>query len=184
MRDKIWVLGLKLFAIAAVAGLALGATSALTEGPIQEQAVIAADAARREVLASADTFTELTAPEGLSEAYAGYDANGKLVGKTGKVVTKGYGGEVEVTVGVDETGTITGVFVGGPNFSETAGLGARTKEAWFGKQFIGKLSHVSLKKDGGDIDAVTSATISSRAVTKAVDLAASLLTALSAPTEG
>ncbi len=184
MRDKIWVLGLKLFAIAAVAGLALGATNALTEGPIQEQAVIAADAARREVLASADTFTELTAPEGLSEAYAGYDANGKLVGKTGKVVTKGYGGEVEVTVGVDETGTITGVFVGGSKFAETAGLGARTKEAWFGEQFIGKLSHVSLKKDGGDIDAVTSATISSRAVTKAVDLAASLLTALSAPTEG
>lgn len=184
MRDKIWVLGLKLFAIAAVAGLALGATNALTEGSIHEQEIVAADAARREVLPGADSFTELTASGGLSEAYAGYDANGKLVGKTGKVVTKGYGGEVEVTVGVDENGAITGVFVGGSKFAETAGLGARTKEAWFGEQFIGKLSPVSLKKDGGEIDAVTSATISSRAVTKAVDLAASQLTALSAPTEG
>ena len=93
------------------------------KGPIQEQAAIAADAARREVLPGSDTFTELTAPEGLSEAYAGYDANGKLIGKTGKVVTKGYGGAIEITVGVDQNGTITGVFVGGPNFSETAGLG-------------------------------------------------------------
>lgn len=184
MREKIWVLGLKLFAIAAVAGLALGATNALTEGPIREQAIVAADAARREVLPNAETFTQLTTPEGLSEAYAGYDANGKLAGKTGKVVTKGYGGNIEVTVGVDESGAITGVYVGGSQFAETAGLGARTKEAWFGEQFIGMSSPVSLKKDGGDVDAVTSATISSRAVTKAVDLAASALAALTAPAEG
>jgi Na+-translocating ferredoxin:NAD+ oxidoreductase RnfG subunit len=62
------VLGLKLFAIAAVAGLALGATNALTEGPIHEQEIVAADAARREVLPGADSFTELTAAGGLSEA--------------------------------------------------------------------------------------------------------------------
>lgn len=181
---KILILGIKLFAIAAVAGLALGATNALTEVPIAQQEVIAADEARRSVLPDAESFVEVSAPDGLSEAHAGYDANGKLVGKTGKIVTKGYGGEIEVTVGVDNDGTITGVYVGGSNFSETAGLGARTKEAWFGEQFVGKTSPVSLKKDGGDIDAVTSATISSRAVTKAVSTAASLLAALDVPTEG
>ncbi|HRX57269.1 MAG TPA: FMN-binding protein [Eubacteriales bacterium] len=184
MRNKIWVLGFKLFAIAAVAGLALGTTNALTEAPIEQQEIIAADAARRSVLPDAETFEQLDAPEGLSETYAGYDANGKLAGKTGKIVTKGYGGEIEVTVGVDNDGTITGVYVGGSNFSETAGLGARTKETWFGVQFIGKDSSVSLKKDGGDIDAVTSATISSRAVTKAVGKAAGLLAKLNAPAEG
>lgn len=184
MRNKIWVLGLKLFAIAAVAGLALGATNALTEEPINQQEIVAADAARRGVLPDAETFEQIDTPQGLSEAYAGYGADGKLVGKTGKIVTKGYGGEIEVTVGVDTSGTITGVYVGGPNFSETAGLGARTKEAWFGKQFIGRDSSVSLKKDGGDIDAVTSATISSRAVTKAVGKAAGLLAKLNAPAEG
>lgn len=181
---KILILGIKLFAIAAVAGLALGATNALTEAPIRQQEVIAADEARKSVLPEAETFVALDAPEGLSEAHAGYDANGKLVGKTGKIVTKGYGGEIEVTVGVDNDGAITGVFVGGSNFSETAGLGARTKETWFGAQFVGQKSPVSLKKDGGDIDAVTSATISSRAVTKAVDKAAGLLAALDVPTEG
>ena len=181
---KILILGIKLFAIAAVAGLALGATNALTEAPIAQQEVIAADEARRSVLPDAESFVEVDAPDGLSEAHAGYDANGKLVGKTGKIVTKGYGGEIEVTVGVDNDGTITGVYVGGSNFSETAGLGARTKEAWFGEQFVGKTSPISLKKDGGDIDAVTSATISSRAVTKAVSTAAGLLAALDVPTEG
>ncbi len=184
MRNKIWVLGLKLFAIAAAAGLALGATNALTEAPIARQEKIAANAARRSVLPDADTFEQLDAPEGLSEAYAGYDADGSLTGKTGKIVAKGYGGEIEVTVGVDNGGAITGVYVGGANFSETAGLGARTKEAWFGEQFVGKQSPVSLKKDGGEIDAVTSATISSRAVTNAVDTAAGLLAELSAPAEG
>jgi electron transport complex protein RnfG len=181
---KIWILGVKLFAIAAVAGLALGATNALTEAPIKQQEIIAADQARRSVLTEAESFVPLDAPEGLSEAHAGYDADGKLVGKTGKIVTKGYGGEIEVTVGVDNDGVITGVFVGGANFAETAGLGARTKEAWFGEQYIGKESPVALKKDGGDIDAVTSATISSRAVTNAVDEAAGLLAALDVPTEG
>lgn len=181
---KIWILGVKLFAIAAVAGLALGATNALTEGPIAQQEIIAADEARRSVLPDAESFAEVDAPEGLLEAHAGYDANGVLVGKTGKIVTKGYGGEIEVTVGVDNDGVITGAFVGGANFAETAGLGARTKEAWFGKQFIGEQSPVALKKDGGDIDAVTSATISSRAVTKAVDEAAGLLAVLDVPTEG
>lgn len=178
------ILGIKLFSIAVVAGLALGATNALTEAPIKQQEIVAADEARRSVLPEAETFTAVEAPDGLTEAHAGYDANGSLVGKTGKIVTKGYGGEIEVTVGVDNDGVITGVFVGGSNFSETAGLGARTKEAWFGEQFIGEKSPVSLKKDGGDIDAVTSATISSRAVTKAVDKAASLLAALDVPTEG
>ncbi len=181
---KIFILGVKLFAIAAVAGLALGATNALTEAPIKQQEVIAADGARRSVLPDAETFVAVDVPEGLSEAHAGYDANGSLVGKTGKIVTKGYGGEIEVTVGVDNDGVITGVFVGGSNFAETAGLGARTKEAWFGGQYKGKKAPVSLKKDGGDIDAVTSATISSRAVTKAVDKAAGLLAALDVPTEG
>ncbi len=181
---RILILGLKLFAIAAVAGLALGATNMVTSGPIAQQAVVAADAARRSVLPTAVTFTELTAPEGLQNAYAGYDAAGKLTGKTGTIVTKGYGGEIEITVGVDLTGTVTGVSVGGSSFAETAGLGARAKETWFGEQFVGQTSPISLSKDGGKIDAITSATITSRAVTGAVNNAVQALGSLTPPTEG
>ena len=181
---RILILGLKLFAIAAVAGLALGATNMITTEPIAKQAVAAADAARRSVLPTAQTFAEQTAPEGMLNAYAGYDAAGKLTGKTGTIVTKGYGGEIEITVGVDLAGAVTGVSVGGSSFAETAGLGARSKEPWFGAQFVGKTSPLSLAKDGGAVDAITSATITSRAVTGAVNKAVQALNGLNPPTEG
>ena len=181
---KVLILGLKLFLLAAVAGLALGFTNAVTSGPIQQQQIAAADEARRNVLPAAERFTAITAPQGLKDAYAGYDAAGVLAGKTGSIVTKGYGGEIEITVGVDSNGVLTGIAVGGSTFSETAGLGARSKEPWFAEQFIGKSAPISLKKDGGDIDAITSATITSRAVTKAVSEAVVALGGLTPPTEG
>ncbi len=181
---KVFVLGLKLFLLAAVAGLALGVTNMITAPAIQVQQEQAADAARRAVLPAAGTFTALTAPEGMKDAFAGYDASGALVGKTGTIVAKGYGGEIEITVGVDLSGAITGVSIGGASFAETAGLGARAKEAWFGAQFTGKLSPIAIVKDGGDIDAITSATITSRAVTNAVNTAVLALGGLTPPTEG
>ncbi len=181
---RVLILGLKLFLIASVAGLALGLTNMATSSAIAQQQEEAADAARRAVLPAAEKFTAVTAPKELKDAFAGYDANGKLTGKTGTIVTKGYGGEIEITVGVDLNGAVTGVSVGGSSFSETAGLGARSKEPWFSAQFIGKSSPVALKKDGGEIDAITSATITSRAVTKAVDGAVVALGGLTPPTEG
>lgn len=180
MRD-ILRLGLKLLIISTVGGLALGLTNAVTEGPIQEQQVAAADAARRQVLPGAETFEVLAPTSGLDEAYAGRDGSGALAGLTGKITAQGYGGPIEVTVGVDADGVITGVSVGGADFKETAGLGARTKEPWFAEQFAGKTAPVQLKQNGGEIDAVASATISSSAVTKAVD---SAVTALIAAMQG
>lgn len=183
MRN-ISILGLKLFLIAAVAGLALGLTNMVTAGPIEQQQQKAAEAARRAVLPVAETFTELTAPEMLKAAFAGYDASGAPVGKAGTIIAKGYGGEIEITVGVDLYGTVTGVSIGGSSFAETAGLGARAKEAWFSEQYIGKDSPIALAKDGGEIDAITSATITSRAVTNAVNAAVLALNGLTLPTEG
>ncbi len=181
---KILILGLKLFVIAAAAGLALGFTNKVTAGPILVQEAQAADAARRAVLPAAETFTALETPQDLKAAYAGYDENGALAGMTGTIVTKGYGGEIEITVGVDLTGAVTGVSVGGSAFSETAGLGARAKEAGFGNRYVGKTPPIRLNKDGGDIDAITSATITSRAVTNAVNAAVLALGGLTPPTEG
>lgn len=181
---KVLILGFKLFLLAAIAGLALGLTNMVTAGAIQEQQIRAAEAARKAVLPAAETFTEATAPEGMKDAFAGYDASGALVGKTGTIVTKGYGGEIEITVGIDRNGAVTGVSVGGSSFAETAGLGARAKEPWFMEQFIGKAAPIAIAKDGGEIDAITSATITSRAVTNAVDDAVLALGSLNLPTEG
>ncbi|NLI53410.1 MAG: FMN-binding protein [Clostridiales bacterium] len=156
----------------------------VTSSAIAQQQEQAAQAARRAVLPAAQKFTEVAAPEGLKDAFAGYDAGGALVGRTGTIIGKGYGGEIEITVGIDNAGVVTGVSIGGSNFSETAGLGARAKEAWFGAQYIGESAPISLKKDGGDIDAITSATITSRAVTKSVNAAVLALGGLTPPTEG
>ena len=179
MQNKILKLGLTLFTIAATAGLVLGATNAVTQEPIASQTVEAANEARKSVLPTAESFTLLKETDGdIQDIYQGLDAQGAAVGCTAKTTVNGYGGKIQVTVGVDALGTITGVNIGGSDFSETAGLGARTKEAWFGAQFTGKTAPIQLKKDGGDIDAVTSATISSRAVTGGVDAVAEYLTNL------
>jgi len=181
---KVLILGLKLFLLAAVAGLALGLTNMVTEGPIKQQAILAAESARKAVLPAANSFTAATAPEGLLDAYVAYDAAGAVVGKTGTIVTKGYGGEIEITVGVDLNGVVTGISVGGSSFAETAGLGARAKEPWFAEQFVGNSSPIAVTKDGGEIDAITSATITSRAVANAVDVAVRALGSMTLPTEG
>ena len=166
MRE-ITKLGAKLLLIAAVAGLALGATNAVTKAPIQEQLKQSQQAAREEVLPVASSF-ETRACDGVEEAFVGLDAGGGVVGATGKATVTGFGGPIEITVGVDTKGVITGVNVGGSAFAETAGLGAKTKDAAFTGQFAGQDASVKLRKNGGEIDAITSATISSNAVTNGV----------------
>ena len=172
MRE-IMKLGAKLLIISLVAGLALGVTNAVTQGPIAEQRIAEANAARQKVLAEAVSFEAVEAvPEGIDEMHKGLDASGALVGATGKVTVTGYGGPIEVTVGIGLDGSITGVNVGGADFAETAGLGAKTKEAAFTDRYTGLDStdsaSIAVKQDGGMIDAVSSATISSRAVSGGV----------------
>lgn len=160
-------LSLKLLAVTAAAGLALGFTNGVTQAPIEAQQLAAQEAARAQVLPAATEFAARDCG-GVEEAYIGIDAAGNIVGATGKTTVTGFGGPIELTVGVDDNGTITGVNVGGAGFAETAGLGAKTKDAAFTSQFTGGDASVALTKDGGTIDAVTSATISSAAVTDGV----------------
>jgi electron transport complex protein RnfG len=93
------------------------------------------------------------------------------------VTNKGYGGPIEIVIGLDETGEkITGARI--KSHSETPGLGANAGqvkygdiEPWFLAQFAGlRPSDVHLKVDdpNGTIDAITAATITSRAVTNCI----------------
>ncbi len=163
--------------IGMVAGLLLGLTNGLTAPAIQQQSELAADAARQAVLPLAQTFEQQQMEEGagVDYCYQGLSQAGDLVGYTAQVTVKGYGGEIEVVVGMDYTGTITGVQVGGSNFAETPGLGARTKEPAFTEQFRGVVPPAVLKEN---VDAVTSATISSGAVVSGVNKAAKHIAAL------
>ena len=86
-----------------------------------------------------------------------------------EVTPSGFGGNLDVMVGVDNDGVCTGVSI--VSHAETSGLGANaTKEAWRA-QFIGKSGTLAVTKDGGEIEALTGATITSRAVTSGVNSA-------------
>ena len=101
--------------------------------------------------------------------YQGTNAEGKAVGYVSVGTVTGFGGPVEITVGLDNETTLTGIRVGGASFSETAGLGAKSKEPAFYEQFAGKSYPVDLSKNGGEIDAITAATITSSAVVRGVN---------------
>ncbi|MBQ2661062.1 MAG: RnfABCDGE type electron transport complex subunit G [Clostridia bacterium] len=168
MKSKfpVWA---RLTVITLVAGLMLGAVYALTKDAIDEQARLAQEASRRAVFETAESFNpvelEENAPvDSLYEAIAGNEVAGYVCA----ITVKGYGGNIEVTVGMTPDGTVSGIAVGGADFSETAGLGAKTKEPDFTSQFKGLVLPIAVTKDGGQVDSVTSATISSRAITNGV----------------
>lgn len=170
-----WVI---LCVIALVAGLALGLTNAFTETAIAEQNAADAASARTAVMTGAENFGEVAVPENTAIgdvtilSFYKSDAAATDCDEVVLVSVKGYGGDIEVTVGVAADGTITGISCGGGNFAETAGLGAKVKEAAFTEQFAGMTAPVALTKDGGDVDSVTAASRSSGAVCRAVNAAA------------
>lgn len=176
MRDYLQ-LGLKLLIIALVGGLALGATNAVTEGPIAQQEIAEADAARFTVLPAAESFEKLAFEPGgeyagIDEVYAG-TSGGKTAGYTVKLTVKGFGGDMALTVGVNTDASISGVKVG--THSETPGLGAKSQDESFTAQFNGKPAPLSVVKGkasaGSDIAAITGATITTAAVTDGCNLA-------------
>jgi len=82
-------------------------------------------------------------------------------------VGKGYGGNIDILVGLEKETTIKGVTI--VSHLESPGLGARITESAFTDQFIGEnITDVALRQNGGEIDAITGATISSRAVVDAI----------------
>ena len=96
---------------------------------------------------------------------------GKIVGVAFSVIApNGYSGEIELMVGVDTSGVVTGVEV--LKHLETPGLGARIETQEFREQFKGKSidnpETWDVEKDGGIFKQITGATISSRAVTHAI----------------
>ena len=157
--------------ICLVAALALAFTYNGTKDRIAQQEEAKSVAVRQALLPAAASFEAVDG----SEVYRGVDANGAAVGYVTVNTVKGFGGDVEISVAVDPEGVIQGISVGGANFKETAGLGAKSKEPAFTEQFAGKTAPVALKKNGGEIDAITAATITSSAVVRGVNDAVTML---------
>ncbi|HSQ89223.1 RnfABCDGE type electron transport complex subunit G [Romboutsia sp.] len=177
--NNIAKLGANLFIICAVAALALGLTNQVTAPKIEERSIQANNESRKVVLPEAKEFKQLENSEfegndGLvAEVYEGTNES-QLVGYTIKTLPKGYGGNIELIVGISKDGVITGINIG--NMSETPGLGTKAAEPPFKDQFNQKpakeLSVVKGKASGEDqIEAISGATITSSAVTKGVNAA-------------
>jgi len=99
--------------------------------------------------------------------------NGELTGIAVKTWTmKGFNGMMRLMVGFDKAGNILNISV--LEQKETPGLGTKILDAEFKNQFNGKnpgRNNLNMKKDGGEVDAITAATISSRAFSDAVERA-------------
>ncbi|MBO7481890.1 MAG: RnfABCDGE type electron transport complex subunit G [Bacteroidales bacterium] len=156
---------LTLFVITTVAAVALGFVYYFTQEPISKVKEKRLKEALTKVLPEFD-HQEANDIDG-TPVYKAFDANNQLVGTAIEAVTdKGFGGDVKVLVGFDTDGKIFGYSV--LEHKETAGLGSKMGE-WFqegGKgNVIGKdlSTEAKVRKDGGDVDAITAATISSRA---------------------
>lgn len=149
---------------AVVAGL-LAFVNELTAGKIDELTRQKAEQAMREVLPAQD-YTPLDAalPQGVTEAYRAGD-DGYVV----RVAPNGFGGAIDLMVGVKADGTVNGVAV--IAHSETASLGANCTREEFRAQYAGGAGPFAVGQDGGTIEALTGATVTSRAVTDGVNAA-------------
>ena len=157
-----------LFVICLVCSALLAGVYALTAEPIAAAAAAKNEAAIKEVLPeSAVTIEEVRTVDMDGQKYEynlAYDEQGNTVGCAINVAPVGFGGPIAIKVGFDANGVIWNTKV--LSQAETPGLGAKCTETSFSEQFKGfdpAQKKLAVKKDGGDVDAITASTITSRA---------------------
>lgn len=167
-----------LTAITLISAVALSAMNTATTEPIKLAQKQKTEAAIKQVLpefATLDSKTVELDGEEVVCNYA-YNSNGDYVGvAVNSFTNKGFSGYIGVMVGIDKDGNIIGYQI--LQTSETPGLGTKA-DLWFqegGKGCVigmnAKDNPLFVKKDGGEVDAITAATISSRAFCDAINRA-------------
>ncbi len=181
-----------LFAITLVAGACLGGVYEVTKGPIAQANLDAKSDAYRAVLPDAASFADDVDPSligeanealaamdfgstSVDEAVTGLDSSGSVLGHVITTTSNdGFGGAITVSVGILEDGTVNGIeFL---TLTETAGLGMNADTPEFKMQFADQnVDQFTFTKDGstdpGMINAISGASITSRAVIGAVNTA-------------
>jgi electron transport complex protein RnfG len=181
LESSLTNMALVLTGVAVIMGGNLAFVNHLTEGPINEQKTRAlADGIKSVmvcndlVVAKTDTVKQNDA-KGKELTYIIYqiqDAQKKDLGAAVESTTGGFGGDLKVLVGFDPEGKILGYTL--LEHAETPGLGAKA-DKWFQKgekgDIIGKYpaEPLTVSKDGGQVDAITASTITSRAFLLAIN---------------
>lgn len=167
---------LTLTVVSVVAAVGLGFVYKVTKGPIEKANLDKQLKAVESVISGYDNSPvgesyKMAFPDG-KDSMEIYPAklDGELVGMAVKTKSpNGYSGDIWLMVGFNKDGTISNIVV--TQHLETPGLGSKMTSEKFLGQYIGKdpaKTNLKVKKDGGSIDAISGATISSRAFSEAV----------------
>ena len=164
-------LALVLLAVAAIIALVLGMVNEITKGPIEAYNNAKRDAAYAMVMDGAADYEELDAASYVYDASntitkisVAKDASGETIGYVAETTFSGAQGMITMVIGLDNDLVCTGIGV--TEHSETSGLGAKAADVTdaFPQSLPGHGDGIALTKDGGDIAAISGATITSRAV--------------------
>lgn len=182
MKKKILIPTISLFIICTVAAVLLAFTNMATTDKIIQRATDTAKASQSKVLDTASDFADTTITvAGKEYTYQlGTAKDGCVAGYVFTTSANGYGGSVKIMTGIDVTGAVQKIEILDVS-KETPGLGLNaTNESFYG-QFVQKRAGIEVVKSSASenqIKAITGATITSRAVTKAVNEAFSLFDAI------
>lgn len=165
MKKKEIITGIVvLLIVSVISGYLLSWLYGATKPRIEEQKKIEAARINREIFPEGTKFSDIINEDGMTFVEV-YDADGNITGRVFDILPAGYGGPIAVKVGIDGELKVKGVRI--LSHTETPGLGSKITGMGFLDQFKEKAgTSLYLKKDNaeGTIDAITGATISSRAV--------------------
>lgn len=183
MKSSLGNMVLVMVGFAVVIGALLSWVNHVTERPIAEKASRTLAEGIRQVMGGKQMTvvgndTVVQTVDGKALTYVVHQvkgADGHPMGAAVESTSMGFGGDLKVLVGFDTNGTILGYTI--LQSAETPGLGAKAQD-WFQRgqkgNVIGKCpgqKGLAVAKDGGDVDAITASTITSRAFLKAVNQA-------------
>jgi electron transport complex protein RnfG len=141
------------------------ATNTITQGRIQDQQAQQIQGMLKKMFPDMDKYTLQ------NEIYTLYATDQARIGYAFLATGKGYGGDISILIGLENETTVKAISI--ISQSETPGLGDRITGSSFLNQFDGvSIDSVKLKRNGGQIDAITGSTISSSAVVNAVRITA------------
>ena len=164
-------IGITLCLITAISALVLASVNAITEPVIAANNQKKKTAAMKVILPEANEFAMIVdVPEYVDEMYAAINEYGEKIGYAVMVSPNGYGGEISLAVGINKDLTVSAIDI--ISQTETAGLGSNCTSSEFKDQFSGKSGELIVKKNAtanNEIDAITSATVTSKAVTLGVN---------------
>ncbi len=172
MKKEIIRLASVLFAICFIVTLILALANSVTAPRVAQIKAENTIQMQKKVLPDADSFSQYEKDDRVVVG----TTSGSFAGLCVNIAPQGFGDTIEMIVGIDKNGTVSGVEI--LSFSETPGLGSKAKDASFLEQFQGKTGQIEVVKGGGaagnQVDAITAATITSKAVTQGVNDALSI----------